>query len=285
MSYKIRWSWAEKKLGPLAGKAPTFLASAWSWLLLPSLGAALALSGASCSQRMNTPAPHAARTDVVVIAPVINLSDSRDFDPLQVTDILAAAVTETPGFATIPVNLTLAELAQRGKSVVDSPAEAADLARAMNADGTLVAAITAYSPYEPLKVGLVMQWYPASAEEAPRPVPGTGEPSAFGEPADAAVPSSAQAVGDFQAATSMSPVARPTLQVQRIYYAADEAVRDEVKRFADARDESDSPYGWRRFLRSQRDYLRYCTWSAFQPISSQLRPELIPTQSQKKDAE
>ena len=46
-----------------------------------------------------------------------------------------------------------------GKTAVETPQDALDLAGELGADATLVAAITEYQPYDPPIVGVVMQWY------------------------------------------------------------------------------------------------------------------------------
>src|SRR5215470_9236569 len=50
----------------------------------------------------------------VVVAPVLNLSNSRDWDPLKVTDWVASELQQFPGVTVIPVNRAAAVLAQAG---------------------------------------------------------------------------------------------------------------------------------------------------------------------------
>ncbi|TWT44750.1 hypothetical protein RAS1_11670 [Phycisphaerae bacterium RAS1] len=181
---------------------------------------------------------------VVVVAPVLNLSGAPDLDPLKATDILASELLSFPELTVIPVNLTLAVLATRGLSGVESPQHAYDLAREFSADATLVVAVTEYSPYDPPVVGLVAQWY---------------------DRADAAWAESLAT--EFAADTQLS--AAPTLQVQRVFNASSDAVISEVKAFADARDGHGSPYGWKRFTQSQELFLRFTSWSLIRTMLSQ----------------
>ncbi len=98
---------------------------------------------------------------LVVIAPVANLSGSRDFDPLKLTDIVASEILSFPGLTAVPVNMTLAALAQRGKTHVDSAEEALELARELGADMTITTGVTEFNPYHPPIIGLIMQVYVA----------------------------------------------------------------------------------------------------------------------------
>jgi hypothetical protein len=162
---------------------------------------------------------------VLVIAPVLNLSGSQDFDALKITDLVASEFQSFPDVAVIPVNLTLAELERRGKTAVESPEDAVDLARVLGADATVVTGVTEYDPYSPPVIGWVMQWYPVSQEGAE------------------------QRLSDLHVA--------PRYQVQRVFNAADDEVLEQVRAYADAREGHDSPYGWRKYIRSQELYVRF----------------------------
>jgi hypothetical protein len=184
------------------------------------------------------------RSWVLVVAPVLNLSGSQDFDPLKVTDLLASEFTASGNISTIPVNRVLAELARQGKATVETPADAVRLARVFGADATVVVAVTEYSPYDPPLVGAILQWYDAPARD-----------------------------GDLQGAPegqkSAGSALRPRWQIERVFNSADSEVVEDVRRFAARRDAEAGPYGWRRYLKSQELYVRYC-WSALiEPMQRQ----------------
>jgi hypothetical protein len=193
----------------------------------------------SCAQRERVTPALAPPPRVLVIAPVLNLSGSRDFDALKVTDLVASEFQSFPGIAVIPVNLTLAELQRRGKEAVESPEDAIDLARVLGADATIVTGVTEYNPYTPPVVGWVMQWYAAGA--GPMVSGGTAE----GPP------------GEAGPGLSAAPRPVPRYQIQRVFNAADEGVLDQVRSFAEERDGHGSPYGWRKYIRSQELYVRF----------------------------
>jgi hypothetical protein len=197
-----------------------------------SLLAATALAaGQGCIRHERFTPPPISSPRVLVIAPVLNLSGSQDFDPLKITDLVASEFQSFPNVAVIPVNLTLAELERRGKTAVESPEDAIDLARVLGADATIVTGVTEYDPYTPPVIGWVMQWYSASGR-------------------------SGDAGG--HAGSNLSDVSpAPRYQVQRVFNAADNQVLEQVRAYAEAREGHDSPYGWRKYIRSQELYVRY----------------------------
>ncbi len=216
----------------------------WSPTRLICLVATL-LAVEGCAQNKTTVSPLPSPR-VLVVAPVLNLSGSRDFDALKVTDLIASEFLSFPGIAVIPVNRVLAELARRGKASVETPEDALDLAQAFNADAAIVVAVTEYDPYDPPVIGLVMQWYSAvpsspaaDRESAPRPRTGL----------------------QVDAQLSAAEAPGPRWQVQRVFNAADEHLVKDIRSFASKRDGDGSPYGWRRYTKSQELYVRYCGWA------------------------
>ena len=235
--------WAKDALGVGAGMAALGRAGKWARVRPAVLIVAVAL-GSACSQQNRSAPPVYIPPRVLVVAPVLNLSGSQDFDPLKVTDLVASEFLSFKGVAIVPVNLTLAELERQGKRAVDTPADAIELARALGADATIVTAVTEYNPYYPPVVGLIMQWYPARLE------PGRGHASAH---------STAGTSGAGAVALSDIDVIGPRWQLQRVFNAADEDVVKQIRSFASERDGDTSPYGWRKCLQSQELYLRFCS--------------------------
>lgn len=221
------------------------------WRLGGFLALVLAISG--CAQRDRNPALGLDRPSVLVVAPVLNLSGSRAFDPLRITDLIASEFLSYENVAVVPVNLTLAELDRQGLAMVESPEDAVAVARALGADATIVTAITEYDPYYPPRVGLVMQWYPADRQQA-------SSQSGF-DP----VTASRWARGG-EPALSESEVTQPRWQVQRVFNAANESLCDDIRRFAAEREGHNSPQGWRKYVHSQELYVRYCGWATIRTM-------------------
>ena len=208
-----------------------------------------------CTSRKSKPEPHSnAATRVIVVAPVLNLSDSREFDPLKLTDAIASECTTFTGISVVPINIMLATLARRELNRVTQAEEAVWLADQLNADGTVVVAITEYQPYEPMRIGIVMQWYPR---------PGALPLRWFETEEELAAP-----LGDWRAVSAPD---NPEVQVQMVFDAAHVQVLDDVKAYASKRDGFQSPSDWRRYTKSQELYARYCGWSSFRTMLSRTR--------------
>ena len=133
------------------------------------------------------------------------------------------------------------------------PVQLADLmaSELTQIEAMLVFAVTEYDPYEPPVVGLTLQLY--------EPLP-TGPDSL----------EKAGSKGEPPAAGSTGPAdVRPVAQLQRVYDAAVRSVRDRLRRFAGGRDDADGPWGWRKYLVSQRHFLRFCCHEAANELIGQ----------------
>jgi hypothetical protein len=199
-----------------------------------------------CTQGRREKALRPTPAKVVVVAPVLNLSGSDAFDPLWMTDLIASEFRAFDDIAVIPVNLTLAELERRGKFGVETPDDARALAEAFGADATIVTAVTEYDPYDPPTIGLIMQWYALQALPA----------RAGFDPVSAS-----RAVTDAAPVAADAQVVGPQIQLQRVFHAADHDVCDEIRTLAEQRGAEPTPYGWKKYTKSQELYVRYCGWS------------------------
>src|SRR5262245_10550855 len=101
------------------------------------------------------------------IAPAINLSGSRDFDPLKVSDELFTEMQQVQGLNLLPVNKTLIAMNRLGMRNIDDVAGAQKRSEALGADGLIVPAITSYDPYNPPVVGMVLQLYTPPIKNPP----------------------------------------------------------------------------------------------------------------------
>ncbi|MBI5865628.1 MAG: hypothetical protein HZB38_14190 [Planctomycetes bacterium] len=208
------------------------------------------ISLAGCAHVDRQPQPSVApETISVAVAPVLNLSNSRDWDVLKVTDLVASELQSFPGVTVIPVNRTLALLAEENRAGVESADDAIWLARELQADAAVVVAITEYNPYDPPIVGLILQLYSVgrSGVSALDPVAASREATDFAP--------SAEAGG------SGGP-----LQIQRVFNASDGRVLREMKRYAEERSARASAYGWRVHEKSQELFIRFSLWSAIRSM-------------------
>lgn len=247
-----RWAECASRAGAgmCASRRP---AIGWGRLALVAV-AVLASPGCALLNTKTDPPP-LPTARVLVVAPVLNLSGSDAFDSLKVTDLIASEFLSFEGISVIPINLTLVELARHGKEMVGTPEDAFELARAFGADATVVIGVTEYDPYEPPVVGLVMQWYDAPR----RPTTGT----------DLDPVSASRALSSPEAALSDDRPAGPRWQLQRVFNAADETLLEDLQAFAAEREGHRSPFGWRKYTKSQELYVRYCGHALFRTMLEQ----------------
>ncbi len=214
-----------------------------------------------CSDRDDEPRISGAgsyRPLVIVVAPVLNLSNHAQLDMLKITDVVASEFLSFGEVSVVPVNLTLAALARRGQVRVETPQEAVDLAREFGAAATIVTAITEYDPYDPPRLGIVMQWYPAE--------------DSLGYSGGLDPVSASRQAGEVGYEPGAGAPPTPYVQVQRVYNAADEDLLDEIRDYGGEREGHSSPYGWRRYVASQELFVRYCCWSTIRTILTRSPP-------------
>lgn len=193
---------------------------------------------------------------VIAVAPALNLSGSVDFDAQRVADLMASELSYADGVSVIPVSRVLGVLAAQGERGVQSQSHALDIMGLLGADAILVFAVTEYDPYNPPTVGISAQLYgtwPGASSRALDPI-----------------------------ALSRQAHDRPTVQTssqrwllaqtQRVFDASHESVVSGVRRFARQRGGEDSPYGWRKYVVSQRHFLRYCCHAVIEELLAAPRP-------------
>lgn len=202
----------------------------------------------------------------IAVAPALNLSGSADFDPARFADLMASELSYASGISVIPVSRVLGVLAVQGRSGVQSPTHALELAGLLGADAILVFAVTEYDPYDPPSIGISAQLYGTR----PWRRHGTVDPTALSRQAR------------FVGLEVRRPAQRVLAQVQRVYDASHESVVADVRAFAQLRGGDDSPYGWRKFMVSQQHYIRYCCHAVIREMLEKIQD---PTASDPADYE
>jgi hypothetical protein len=164
----------------------------------------------------------------LAIAPALNLSGSRYVDVLAVSDSLFAEMQQVSGLNVLPLNRTLFAMRQLNIPAIDTPAEAQRIAESLGADGLIVPAITAYDPYNPPVIGMILQNY---------------TPRAPGEA--------------FAASDGMGPSRQPVSQAAAIFNATNQTVLRELRDFAAGRTQYDSALADDKFLMDADLYMRF----------------------------
>lgn len=178
----------------------------------------------------------------IAVAPALNLSGSADFDANRFADLMASELSYADGIRVIPVSRVLGVLAAQGLDRVESARHAGELGEWLGADAVLVFAVTEYDPYDPPSIGISAQLY----DSRPRidlELAGSEDPAELG-------------CGD--ATLTEQPAVQVVAETQRVFDAAHGAVVAEIRAFASGRDADDSPYGWRRYVVSQQEFIRFC---------------------------
>jgi hypothetical protein len=189
------------------------------------------------------------RPVTVAVVPILNYSGNSEIDSLKVTDILYSELQQVDGFAVIPVNRLLAQMVQENMACVETPEQALKLAQKLGADIIIVSAITEYNPFYPPVVGMAVQLF--------------GQPSATSTQAVKVDPvTMGRMASPLKLNMDIDPQFWPKNQIQRIYNSRDKMVVDQVKKFADDRGVSNSPYGADVYMRSQEYYLRFVCYKA-----------------------
>lgn len=178
----------------------------------------------------------------IAVAPALNQSGSREFDADRVADVMASELGQLGGIQVVPVSRVLAILAGEGRLAVESGDHASGLVEVLGVDAILVFAITEYDPYLPPVVGITAQLY--------------GRPKGSGGSTVDPVRLAHSGSGGEQAAAA-EPDSPLLAQWQRVFDASDGRVLEEVRRFAEKRGAAQSAFGWRRYVASQQEYLRF----------------------------
>ncbi len=165
----------------------------------------------------------------LAVAPAINQSGSRDFDVLTVSDSLFEEMQQVGGLNVLPLNKTLAAMQKLGIRTIDTSQMAQKVAEFLGVDGLVIPAVTAYDPYNPPKVGMILQMY------TPRHVV------------------NADASGGGTVVSERQPVS----QVSAVFNASNQTVLRELRDFAEGRTQHDSALQDEKFLMDADAYTRF----------------------------
>ncbi|MBU0719072.1 MAG: hypothetical protein KJ749_12545 [Planctomycetes bacterium] len=226
----------------------------WAWIPAGVLGVGGWLTGCTSERRVGPAMLANERLGpmVIAVAPALNLSGGSDFDPNQFADLMASELNNVEGVGVVPVSRVLSVLAVQGLDAVESPDHALELTRLLGADAILVFAVTEYGPYDPPIIGISAQLYGA-------------RPRAGGRTID---PVSLSRKGSLAASGPGTADRRILARTQRVFDASHASVVAEIKAFARQRNADESPYGWRKHVVSQRNYIRFCCHSTIRTLVS-----------------
>jgi hypothetical protein len=190
----------------------------------------------------------------LALAPAINLSGSRDFDPLVVSDTLFAEMQQVEDLNVIPLNKTLIAMERLGIHSIEDPKTAQKLAEALGADGLVIPAVTAYDPYDPPTVGMILQMYtPVTPPPPQSSLPPPRTYTTLSNPGNPVVVADANPAGPSVA----EPSGQPVSQVSAVFNGSNQTVLKELEVFASGRTRYDSAAQERQFLLDSDAYMRF----------------------------
>lgn len=226
------------------------------WLWGPAtVLSAFAVSTTGCAPKSVEPVVilnHTLGAVTIAVAPALNFSGAGDFDPSSVADLMASELSYLEGVNVIPVSRVLAVLARQGRREIGSPSHALEVAETLGADAILVFAVTEYDPYNPPIMGIAAQLY------------GFRRGGSLGSLDPILVSRQAKPF----ALRSRVPATAPLAQAERVFDASHDCVTGEVKAFAESRREDSGPFGWEKYVASQRHYLRFCCHAIIKELAS-----------------
>lgn len=135
------------------------------WLILAVAFAALALMP-GCESRPSEQtlvAPYGAR-QVWAVVPLRNESASSYADGYRIADELAVVFEKVEGIDVLPVNRVLQAMQGLKMEAVRSREDAIKLREVLGVDALIVGTVTAYDPYDPMRMGLALDLYAAPAD-------------------------------------------------------------------------------------------------------------------------
>ncbi len=205
------------------------------------------------------------------IAPAINLSGTQEFDPLTVSDTLFAEMQQVQGLNVLPLNKTLLAMQRLGVRNIDDPRIAQQLATMMGVDGLVIPAVTAYNPYNPPTIGMILQIY--------TPVESLGTAKA---PADAPVkikteslpPNSTDVAVAEMTDRPPQPLSQPVAQVNAVFNSTNQTVLHELQSFSRGRTEYESALQDQKFIVDADSYLRFVCHAMVQRLMDVERTRL-----------
>jgi hypothetical protein len=181
----------------------------------------------------------------IAIAPAINLSGTRDFDLFVVSDTLFGELSQVNGLNILPLNKTLAAMERLGIRSIDDPKTAQKLADAVGADLLVIPAVTAYDPYNPPVIGLILQLYTSTAGGAPVVKTDVAH-------------SNAPSIITLDGAGGGAQLQQPVSMVNAVFNAANQSVRREMHNYAVGRTEYGTALEEQRYLMDIDAYMRFC---------------------------
>lgn len=220
----------------------------------------LLLSLAACQQRPKPLViPDNGGTSVTrqvwAVAPLRNETGTSHADGNRAADHLITQLNRVIGLEVLPLNRTLATMAQLGVGSIDSREQALALKAALGVDALVTGTLTAFDPYNPPKLGLTLELY---AQPAPNYDQANVDPRLL---TSAAVDRNATNPGPLQ------PQSQPVTAIAGFYDGRSEAIRDRIQTYAKQHGEGDTnPHAFRLYLLSMDLFTEFAAYQVTEQL-------------------
>lgn len=194
-------------------------------------------------------APYSTRR-VWAVAPLTNESGSLQADGVRTADQLSRQLANAGNLDVMPLNRVLLAMDALKLTAIRTPAEAIKLMGTLGVDGLLVGSISAYDPYDPPKLGLVIDLYTSAKLEARDAI-------------DARRLTYAGTENPPNSTDQPRPIKQPVTSVTFVLDAADPTTREQIQRYGQDRsaDEKDKR-SWRRYRISMDLFTEFASYVA-----------------------
>lgn len=192
----------------------------------------------------------------ILILPFYNHSLEARMDGVEFANLMANELLKFDGFQVVRPQQILAA----GAAVPRNAEDALRLARQAKVDAVIVVAVTDYDPYDPPRVGVSVQFLRAQGR------------SLSGADIDRIVQSASWRRGPLE--MSREKAGNWMDAFETVYDAHEERIRREVVAYAQAQEESDSPFvGEKEFLAVQSRYLQFVSNQVLNRLFDRTAPE------------
>jgi hypothetical protein len=218
----------------------------WMVVALAVLAAGCQYRGTPKPQRLT--APYGDR-QVWAVAPLRNESGSLHADGLKAADKLAQRLETVIGVDTLPVNRVLVAMQALEMSAVSTREDVSKLREVMDVDAIIVGSITAYDPYAPPKLGLIIELYFNPRRESAQ---ATDLRKLVRAP-----------TGDKTQPAAQNRPGPPVSVVSGFYDASDPGIHQQLVSYAEQHDDAvtDGPaQGWRLYQIDMDLYTEFVTY-------------------------
>ena len=228
---------------------------------------AIALCGCAGPEKLQQPAALTSpyeRTQLWAVAPLANESGVSIVNSDRIADLFAEQAEQVHGINAVPVNRVILAMRKLDMQTVATPRHAFDLMNALGVDGLIVGTMTAYDPYQPLKLGAAIQLYRRERQHHASDIDPVELTRA---PTERALP-------------GMLSSDLPAAQASGIFDAANHATLAQLEEFAAGRTEPQSAYGKRIYLVNMEMYTQFVAYRLMHDLLQQERIRLTPTATQ-----